>query len=294
MKATKIASIFAVTAVAAAVSTTTFAADAVFTGTAGLYVTTTTPDEGDDSTENTSAGEVNLIIDTGTVYFDMDMGTATDANGDDYNVLTLDEAYATLGAVQLGDFDGSLFEDTAVYSGVYEENDYGDGFGNTIGVRYTVGDITIAYEGTDGPNDDYDYSGNETALVLGYFGTVGPVDLSTAYYIGLDGSETTAFGLGASIPVGSVVTLSGYMQSGDTEADDSDFGSTGFGVDLAFSESFSLAVALLDDTEEDNNDNLEVTATYAVDDVSYFATMVDYNEDASDDDYTLVGVEVSF
>ncbi|TBR44303.1 hypothetical protein CBF23_002990 [Marinomonas agarivorans] len=292
MKATKLASIFAVTAVAAAVSTTTLAAEAVFSGDAGLKVTQTDPESGNKSSENKSEGEVNIIMDTGVVYLDMDMETVLtdiDTNNGDKSKkssFVLDEIYVTQGAVQFGDFDGSLTDAAVEYGGVDEGDDYSTDLGFDLGVRYTIMDgLVVAVEAVEGTS--------KSGIAFAYEGEFGPVTARLSYGHKMDGEDDdTALAFGASFDAG-VVTLHAYSQSGELDGT-TDLGSTGFGVDLDITEDFSISVAALDNTEKDTEDNTEVTAYYTAGDLTYWATMVDYNEDQSDTDFTTVGVQASF
>ncbi|MCW8355389.1 hypothetical protein N5P32_05580, partial [Marinomonas pontica] len=107
MKAIKLASVFAVSAVAAAVSTATFAADAIITGNAGIeYVTN---DNGTSELSGTNEGELELQIDTGIVYAELEFatngGTAEAGEGVD---IGLEKLYVKQGAVSFGRFDGTV------------------------------------------------------------------------------------------------------------------------------------------------------------------------------------------
>lgn len=272
MKAIKLASIFAVSAVAAAVSTTTFAADPVFSGSAGMYLNTY------DTSDNkyTSDGEVNIIGDTGVVYFDMDMSSGS---------FILDEAYVTQGAVQFGDFDGSLIDAAVMYGGVEEGNDISTDGGSTLGVRYAVSDeLTVAFEAEDGSDDD--------GFAASYSMDLGVASVTIS---GGTAGDDSAFTAGVEMPVGGL-TLAGYVQQG--EVADADIASMGVGVDFAVSDALSVSAALLTDSEAvtaSDASNIEISAFYTAGDIEYVATYVDYTEDASSkEDYMIFGARASF
>ena len=271
MKAIKLASIFAVSAVAAAVSTTTFAADPVFSGSAGLYLNSY---DTSDSTY-TSDGEVNIIGDTGVVYFDMDMSSGS---------FILDEAYVTQGAVQFGDFDGSLIDAAVMYGGTEEGNDYSSDLGATLGVRYAVSDdLTVAFEATESTDDD--------GFGVSYSADLGVAALTISG--GTQGDDGSSIAAGVEMPLGAA-TLSGYVQSGKTTAD-ADMGSLGFGVDFAVSDALAVAAAYVEDTEATaDTSNIEVSAYYTAGDIEYVATYIDYSEDSGSEDYMILGARASF
>ncbi len=279
MKATKLASIFAVTAVAAAVSTTTIAAEPVFTGSAGLSYYA--HDEGSDAA--TSEGEVNIIGDTGVVYFDLDMESGPDG-------FDLDEIYVTKGAVQFGDFDGSLIDAAAFSAGVWEDND-GAKYptDNDIGVRYSLSEeLTVGVEATEGDN--------KASLAFSYL--AGNFGVSGAFHDG----DNVAITLGASLPLGSAA-LSAFVIAGSAE--EADVMNYGVGFDLPVDESLSFAAQYYAQAGEasvgvdfEDNNVFEVAAYYVVDDMTYFASYVarDYiNADGEQlGNYSVIGASVDF
>jgi hypothetical protein len=151
MKAIKLASVFAVTAVAAAVSSTTFAAEAVFSGEAGIeYVTysdSTVKDS--DSVDGTDLGEVELSVDTGIVYAEIEVATT---GADEATKIGMEKLYVKQGAVSFGRFDGSVstgsfFGMDEIYGGVDLKTAGGDT--DNMGARYKVTpELTIAIEAT--------------------------------------------------------------------------------------------------------------------------------------------------
>lgn len=284
MKAIKLASIFAVTAVAAAVSTTTVAAEPVFSGTAGL---TYTFGEGRENVYG-SEGEVNIIGDTGLIYFDIDMqveedGTDFNTNEDTGN-FQLDEIYVKTGAVSFGDFDGSLVDAAVQYASVEEEEDYSTDLDITLGVRYAVSEeLDVALEMEQGEGDLY--------LAAAYTASFDTGSVTVSGGVG-DTEETTAvLAIGASVAAGDAVTLAGYFQVGEDEG--ADLGSFGIGADIVLSEELVVSVALNDDTEEDGDSSIvEATVNYTVGDLRYYVTYLAYEADGSD--YGIAGVEASF
>ncbi|WP_438467053.1 hypothetical protein [Marinomonas sp. PE14-40] len=259
MKAIKLASIFAVSAVAAAVSTTTIAAEPVFSGDAGLSYTDTDGSDGSYGSE----GEVNIKIDTGVVYMDLDWESGDDGGFD------LDEAYVTQGAVQFGDFDGSLIDSAAVYGGVDNGDDYVSDLSANLGVRYAVTDeLTVAFEATQDTDND--------GLAVAY---TTDLDVATLYLSGgIHGDDGSAVAVGAEIPLGNAFTLAGYAQSGTTTAD-ADMGSYAIGFDFAVSDALTLSAAYMEDTETDDVSNVEFTAFYTAGDVTYMVDYVDYSDE---------------
>lgn len=280
MKAIKLASIFAVSAVAAAVSTTTFAADGVFSGSAGLYLNSY---DTSDSTYS-SDGELNIIVDTGVVYIDMDMANdITDADGDSNSSFVMDEAYVTQGAVQFGDFDGSLIDAAVTYAGTEEGNDYSSDLGASLGVRYAVSDdLTVAFEMTEGTDDD--------GFGVSYSADLGVAALTISG--GLQGDDGSAVAAGVEMPLGAA-TVSGYYQSGKSTAD-ADISSYGAGVDFAVSDALAVAATYLEDGETSGKSNMEFSAFYTAGDVEYVATYIDYSEEDGSEDYMILGARASF
>lgn len=298
MKAIKLASVFAVSAVAAAVSTTTFAAEPVFKGTAGLEYQSFD----DDSTKKDQAisrGEVNIIGDTGVVYFDLDMeGSSTKSDGSGVNdsngntTFSLDEIYVKQGAVQFGDFDGTILDDVAYSAGVEEDNDHAKGdFGDDLGVRYMVSDsLTVALETTEGTN--------KGSLAVAYQTDFSGVTLgvSAGYKMSDDDLDDQLLTVGVKAPLG-MATLSSFIRVGSVA--DADIMNTGLGIDLPVSEQLTLAAQYYTKggesapgTDEVDQGRTELTAYYAVGDVNYYASYLNYAADG--ESYSVVGAKVSF
>lgn len=291
MKATKLASIFAVTAVAAAVSTTTLAAEAVFSGEAGLSVKQTNPETGDKSSTNGSEGELNITVDTGVVYLKMDMDSVVTGVDDENELIradsfVLDAAYVTQGAVQFGDFDDSLFDSVAYESSVEEAEDYTPG-GYDLAVRYAVTpELKVAFELEEG--------GNGNGVVVAYGADLGVATLGASYKTYFDREDDeTGFILGLTVPAG-IATIYAHAYAGESTAK-KDQGSTSFGIDLNLTDSLLIAAAANDDTEDDNQDNTEISAFYTAGDLTYYATVISFNEkQTTDTSFTKVGVKASF
>jgi len=293
MKAIKLASVFAVSAVAAAVSTTTFAAEPVFTGTAGLEYQSN--EKGSDAAA--SRGEVNIVGDTGVVYFKLDMeGSTTKSDGSGVNdkngntALSLDAIYVKQGAVQFGDFDGSLIDAAALSAGVEEDNDGAKyTLGDDLGVRYMVSDeLTVALEVAEGDNMGTVSASYSTNIAGGTLAISGGVKSTEA--------KNQLLTVGFSAPIG-MATLSTFLQGGSKA--DLDVFNSGIGIDLSLSEQLTLAAQFYNQTgEAAKNVDLvdqgvaEVTAYYTVGDVKYYASYVDY--EAKNKDYSVVGAKVSF
>ena len=271
MKAIKLASVFAVSAVAAAVSTSTFAVEPVFSGTAGLSYNL---ESGAEASE--SEGEVNIKIDTGIVYVDLDMESSTNDGG-----FNLDEIYVKQGAVSFGDFDGSISDDAAFDAGTWEEGEYGDGSVTDLGIRYAAMDgLTLALEmqeGKDGVGAAVNYSAAMGALTLGF--SAGTFDNQT------DDVQTNNYSVGVKANVGQATLLASYSGG---ESASADFENAVVGADIAFTEAFSASLQFSADLENEL-DNTEVTLYYTAGDITYFAT--DLSGDA---DATTVGAYVSF
>jgi hypothetical protein len=288
MKAIKLASVFAVTAVAVAVSSTTFAAEPVFKGTAGLEYASFEDDSGT-SDAATSRGEVNIIGDTGVVYFDLDMeGASTGTDGG----FDLDEIYVKQGAVQFGDFDGTILDSVAYSAGVEQDEDVSkDDFGDDLGIRYMVSDeLTVALEITEGTNVGtlaVAYSTEVSGLTLG---------VSVGYKMSDDDLDDQLLTVGVKAPLG-MATLSSFVRVGAIA--DADIMQYGVGLDLPVSEQLTLAAQYYTKdgesavgTDEVDQGIAEVTAYYAVGDVKYYVSYLDY--EAAGSDYSVVGAKVSF
>tara|TARA_R110001599_G_scaffold73034_3_gene202190 strand:- start:6943 stop:7812 length:870 start_codon:yes stop_codon:yes gene_type:complete len=215
MKAIKLASVFAVTAVAVAVSSTTFAAEPVFSGNAGIEYLIQ-----DNSTNELSGnreGEVEISVDTGVVYAEIEIGTSGDDEGTSVGI---EKLYVKQGAVSFGRFDGTVA--TGSFMGMDEYWGGVDIITNpktsttsandtdNTGVRYKVSpELTVALEATNaaGTNDSdigfalsyvQDFGGFKAGISGGSVGdanavnvgaqtVAGPATLSLNYGSGVSG-----------------------------------------------------------------------------------------------------------
>ena len=281
MKAIKLASVFAVSAVAAAVSTTTFAAEPVFTGTAGLEYKATEADGGDAAQ---SRGEVNIIGDTGLVYFDVDMEGQSTEGGNGTTAFQLDEIYVKQGAVSFGDFDGSIADDAAFSAGVEEDKDGAKQTLDTdLAIRYAVmPGLTVAAEMTEGSS--------QTSVAAKYTQDLGvaTLGLSGALGLGTD-ADNQVVTVGVSVPAG-MATISAFYETGKIA--DADVNNFGAGLDLALTEAVTAAFQYYNQDEIDDSGIIEGTVYYTSGDLTYYVSYLDY--EANDKDYSLVGAKASF
>jgi hypothetical protein len=280
--------VFAVTAVAVAVSSATFAAEPVFKGTAGLEYQSYEDNSGV-SDKAVSRGEVNIIGDTGVVYFDLDMEGATTGSDGGFD---LDEIYIKQGAVHFGDFDGTILDSVAYSAGVEQDEDVAKAdFGDGLGIRYMVSDeLTVALEVTEGKNVGtfaVAYSTEVSGLTLG---------VSAGYKMSDDNLDDQLLTVGIKAPVG-MATFSSFARVGSIA--DADIMHYGVGLDLPVTEQLTLAAQYYTKEGEsavgiDEVDQgiAEVTAYYTVGDVKYYASYVDFEVDGSDT--SVVGAKVSF
>lgn len=218
MKAIKLASVFAVSAVAAAVSTATFAADAIITGEAGVEYTSYSNDGKGDRADGTDLGELELHVDTGIVYAELEFkangGTAQDGE----SVTTgIEKLYVKQGAVSFGRFDGTVATGSfmgmdEIYGGVDLKTATGDT--DNTGVRYKVTpELTVALEATESNGkEDSDIGvalsyvknfgfikagisggavGDANAVNVGMQTVSGPFTVSLNYGVGEKGTGTT-------------------------------------------------------------------------------------------------------
>ncbi|MEO9275781.1 hypothetical protein ABFY09_13075 [Marinomonas sp. 5E14-1] len=282
MKAIKLASVFAVSAVAAAVSTTTMAAEAVFSGTAGIEYTTT---DKADTVDGTDLSEIELAVDTGVVYAELEIaGTQDDENVD----IGLEKIYVKQGAVSFGRFDGSV--STGAFMGALDEQFGGvdlttTGDTDDAGVRYKVTpEFTVAVEATDSTDtEDSDIGvaasyvtsfdsfkvgisggsvGDANSVNVGVATTAGPLTLSLDYGVGASGAE------------------------GETDIERLTTTAT-----FAATEALSFAIEVVSDLEAEQSGSYFI-AQYAVGDLTYYVN--GYRGALNDVDSTNVGVEASF
>ncbi|MCW4629567.1 MULTISPECIES: hypothetical protein [Marinomonas] len=216
MKAIKLASVFAVSAVAAAVSTATFAADAIITGEAGVEYTTYNGESKDtpDLADGTDLGELELHVDTGIVYAELEFAT-TGAN--EATKIGMEKLYVKQGAVSFGRFDGTVATGSfmgmdELFGGVDLVTAASDT--DNTGVRYKVTpELTVALEATESTDDedsdigfalsyvkDFGFIkagisggsvGDANAVNVGFQTVSGPITVSLNYGVGEKGTGTT-------------------------------------------------------------------------------------------------------
>lgn len=215
MKAIKLASVFAVTAVAAAISTATFAADAIITGEAGVEYTTYSGESKDtpDLADGTDLGELELHVDTGIVYAELEFAT-TGAN--EATKIGMEKLYVKQGAVSFGRFDGTVATGSfmgmdELFGGVDLVTAASDT--DNTGIRYKVTpELTVALEATESTSTEdsdigiaasyvMDFGGFKAGISGGSVGdansvniglqtVAGPATLSLNYGIGEEGTDT--------------------------------------------------------------------------------------------------------
>ena len=288
MKAIKLASIFAVSAVAAAVSTTTFAAEPVFSGTAGISYTS-------GATTNTLSGtddaEIEIAIDTGVVYMEIEFGVG--ATGE--TVTTgLEKAYVTQGAVQFGRFDGTLAD--GAFLGVNENggidlNSNSDT--DDTGVRYALSDeLSISLEGTQAGGADVD---SEIGGAISYVADMG------AGTFGVSGGsvgESNVVTVGYSMDVAGTTFAAAYASGEQWDSTNGVLEKTSMAVsaEMTPTDATSLNIEYASNTSETtagvetDTDGLYVYGDYTSGDLTYYVEY--YSKDFGDT--TEVGVNASF
>jgi hypothetical protein len=295
MKAIKLASIFAVSAVAAAVSTTTIAAEPVFSGQAGVYykhygdsVTTK------DVASGTDVAELELAIDTGVVYLEFEM--AGDANADETVNFGLEKAYVTQGAVQFGRFDGTLSDAAAL--GVNENSgvqvaDNGSDTDSTA-IRYALSDeLSVAVESTQVGNNE----SSKVGMTLSYIADMGAGEFGVS---GGSVGDSSVLNAGYAMDVGSTTLAVSY---GTGEGRDSstllleDYSSFAVSAQMTPTDATTLNVEYTINEEEVQTTKVETEAkglyvygSYTAGDLEYYVEH--YGEDFGDS--TEVGVKASF
>jgi hypothetical protein len=285
MKAIKLASVFAVTAVAAAVSTATFAADAIITGEAGVeYVMT------DDNNEldGTDLGELELHVDTGVVYAELEIATT----GSDEDVdIGLEKLYVKQGAVSFGRFDGSVSTgsfmgmDEIGYTGVDLSTTQGDT--DDTGIRYSVTpELTVAVEATAASGTDDSEIGAAISYVKDFGG----------FKAGISGGsvgDAQSVNLGVQSTMNALTLSANY---GVGETDTTDLSEVSLSVAYAASEQLTLTLQYANELELEESGTYFIAA-YNVGDLTYYLENYTTSEDTADQynaDTTKVGVTVSF
>jgi len=283
MKAIKLASVFAVSAVAAAVSTTTFAAEPVFSGEAGIeYVDVT------DSTselDGTDVGEVEVSVDTGVVYAEIEIATT---GADEATKIGMEKLYVKQGDVKFGRFDGSV--STSAFLGMDEIGSTGidlvTGNGDTdnTGVRYAVTpELTVALESTAATATE----DSEIGFAAGYTMEMDAVTVAVSAGM-IEDSMAVNVGAQTTVDAATISVNYGMGESGAKGAtDETEYG---FSVAYAASDALSLTLQYAVDDEKDT-DGTYFVAEYAAGDLTYY--FKNYNGDI-DTEKNVVGVTATF
>lgn len=278
MKAIKLASIFAVSAVAAAVSTTTMAAEPVFSGTAGIEYTSY---EDYSSADGTALGEVEINVDNGIVFAEIELDAAA---GSEVTV-DMEELYVKQGAVSFGRFDGSVASDAFMgmdeigYTGLAPSTD-------DTGIRYSVSpELTVALEATQADDTVGAEVDSDIGVALSY------ITEMDGFSFGVSGGsvgDATSLNVGVQTTI-DALTLSANYGTG-TDSSDADISEMGFSVAFAATEALTLTLQYANETEAET-DGTYFIAEYAVGDLTYYVENYagDYTTEA-----TIVGVTASF
>ncbi|RUM57891.1 MAG: hypothetical protein DSY85_00405 [Marinomonas sp.] len=292
MKAIKLASVFAVSAVAAAVSTSTFALEPVFHGEAGIeYTSYYGESKGTgDLADGTDLGEIELSVDTGVVYAEVEVKTDGNDEGTDIN---FEKLYVKQGAVSFGRFDGSVATGSfmgmdELYGGVDLKTAQGDT--DNTGLRYKAAPgLTIALEATTNSSDDSD-----VGAAISYVADLG------AAKVGISGGvlgDANAVNVGAQFNAGPA-TFSANYGVGEKGTDTTvDVEQVTVSAQLAATDALTLTLEYSSD-EENDMDGTYFVAEYAYGDLTYYYK--NYNGDLAADSSTngaeqhTVGVKAFF
>ncbi|WP_417537065.1 hypothetical protein [Marinomonas sp.] len=285
MKAIKLASVFAVSAVAAAVSTATFAADAIITGNAGIeYVTN---DNGTSELSGTNEGELELQIDTGIVYAELEFatngGTAEAGEGVD---IGLEKLYVKQGAVSFGRFDGTVatgsFMGMDEYYGGVDLSTSGDT--DSTGIRYKVSpELTVALEATAASGTEDGEIGFAASYVADFGG----------FKAGISGGavgDANAVNVGVQTVAGPATVSLNYGSGASGATGDTDVELMTASIAFAASEALTLTLEYSSDMEAENNGTYFV-GEYAMGDLVYYVK--NYAGDLGSE-LTKVGVKANF
>ncbi|CUB02554.1 hypothetical protein [Marinomonas fungiae] len=292
MKAIKLASVFAVSAVAAAVSTSTFALEPVFHGEAGVeYVSYYgNAKNNNDLADGTDLGEIELSVDTGVVYAELEVKTTGVDEGTDFN---FEKLYVKQGAVSFGRFDGSVSANA--FMGMDEIGETGvdlktaQGDTDNTGIRYKVAPgLTVALEATTNTSDDSDVGG-----AISYIADLDGIKL------GISGGaigDAHSVNVGAQFNAGPA-TISVNYGTGEQGTDPAtkDVEEAGFGIEFAATEALTLTLQYaknLEDVVGQDDDGTYFIAEYAAGDLTYY--FENYNGDYAGDEQNIVGVKAYF
>jgi len=309
MKAIKLASVFTVSAIAAAVSSTTFAAEPVFSGEAGVEYTSYygNAKNNGDLADGTDVGEVELAIDTGVVYAEIEIATT---GKDEGTKIGFEKLYVKQGALSFGRFDGSVSAnafmgmDEIGYTGIDLNTGQGTkGDTDNTGIRYKVtSDLTVAVEATEAVNDDPatpadEKKDSQVGMAVSYIADLGAVKLGVS---GGAIDDANSVNVGAQFDAGPA-TFSVNYGVGETGTDTTtDVEEVGFGIEFAATDALTLTLQYAQNLEQSaadkaagkDDDGTYFIAEYAAGDLTYY--FENYNGDYAGDEKNIIGVTASF
>ncbi|MGR0277757.1 hypothetical protein ACUM5Y_01785 [Marinomonas dokdonensis] len=309
MKAIKLASVFAVTAVAAAVSSTTFAAEAVFSGEAGVEYTSYSNSGNGDQADGTDIGEIELSVDTGVVYAEIEIATT---GADEGTTIGMEKLYVKQGAVSFGRFDGSVATGSfmgmdEIYGGV-DLSTTSDT--DNTGIRYAVSDeLTVALEATrsvaavTAVADDPATVADET--VAGVEAADGDVGVAISYVqdfggftAGISGGvvgDSNAINLGLQTVAGPATLSLNYGVGEKGTGTTTDVEQLTASVAIAATDALTLTVEYSQDLETASEPSgTYFVGEYAVGDLTYYVKNYAGDLVGDADERTIVGVSSSF
>jgi len=290
MKAIKLASVFAVTAVTAAVSTATFAADAIITGEAGVEFVSV--NDGVNELDGTDLGELELHVDTGIVYAELEFKTT----GTDEGVTTgLEKLYVKQGAVSFGRFDGTVATGSfmgmdEIYGGV-DLRTTGDT--DNTGIRYKVSpELTVAVEATAATATEDSDIGVAASYVMDFGG----------FKAGISGGavgDSNAVNVGVQTVAGPATLSLNYGAGSQGATGDTDVSQMTASVAFAATDALTLTLEYSQDLETDGEPSATYfIAEYEAGDLTYYVK--NYAGDTSEAtidagaERTIVGVKTFF
>jgi hypothetical protein len=288
MKAIKLASVFAVTAVAAAVSSTTFAAEAVFSGEAGVEYVSYANDTNKDSADGTNLGEVELSVDTGIVYAEIEIKTDGVDEGTDIN---MEKLYVKQGAVSFGRFDGSVSTGSfmgmdEIYGGV-DLNTTSDT--DNTGVRYKVTpELTIALEATRSTTTE----DSDVGAALSYVQDFG------GFKAGISGGsvgDANSVNVGVQAAAGPATLSLNYGSGAKGATGATDVEQMTASVAVAATDALTLTLEYSKDLETAGEpDGTYFIGEYAMGDLTYYVKNYAGDLVGNADERTIVGVKAFF
>ncbi|WP_394178390.1 hypothetical protein [Marinomonas posidonica] len=283
MKAIKLASVFAVSAVAAAVSTTTIAAEPVFSGYAGVEFVSDS--NGTDELSGTKEFELEVNVDTGVVFAELEIATDGEDEG---TKIGMEKLYVKQGAVKFGRFDGtvatgSFFGMDEYYGGVDIVTSADNDTDNT-GIRYEVSpELTVALEATNAAGTE----DGEIGFALSYVADLG------AFKAGISGGavgDANAVNVGVQTVSGPATVSLNYGSGASGANGETDVELMTASVSVAPSEALTLTLEFSSDMEAEN-DGTYFVGEYAAGDLIYYVK--NYAGDLGSE-LTKVGVKAEF